>query len=195
MSQSTTRGIDRFVAEIEKYVELSDWYRRKIRQAYRTAKEAHRGQFRDGGDRYFDHPREVALMYVGICRTVGVAADPNGIIAALLHDVVEDCEDWTVQRVADEFNNTVAEDVDSLTNRKGETAEDLQDRIESASPHAKLIKLADRLHNLSTLNECSVEKRRRKVQETEDVFLGIAESVDPAIGTLFRARLAEVAIT
>lgn len=188
------RGIDRFVEEVEKHISLTDWYRRKIRQAYRTAKEAHRGQFRDGGDRYFDHPREVALMYVGICRTVGASPDPNGVIAALLHDVVEDCEQWTVQRVADEFNNTVAEDVDSLTNRDDETAEDLQRRIENASPHAKLIKLADRLHNLSTLNECSVEKRRKKVRETEDVFFGIAESVDPVIVELFREHIAEVAI-
>lgn len=185
-------GIDVFMAEMSEHVSLTPWYTRKIRQAYRLAKELHRGQLRDGGERYFNHPREVARQYVQFCTILGFPVEANGIIAALLHDVVEDCVDIEIEDIVSFFNFTVAGYVDALTNRDGESKEDLHDRIANAPFTAKLIKIADRVHNVSTLNECRPAKRRKKILETEEIFVEIAYELGPKIGTILVDHMNQV---
>ena len=77
---------------------------RLIERAYNDAKEAFRGIQRESGERYFEHIRAVALIVVDYLRV----RDADLIVAALLHDIVEDRDDWTIARVQDEYGERVA---------------------------------------------------------------------------------------
>jgi (p)ppGpp synthase/HD superfamily hydrolase len=121
-----------------------------VERALRAAVDAHAGQVRKG-DRvpYFVHPAHVALL---LARW---GLDDEHIQAGLLHDVVEDCDSWTVERVEQEFGPLVAHLVDELTEDKARTwSERKLSAIENAaslSGGAALVKAADKLHNLETL--------------------------------------------
>jgi GTP pyrophosphokinase len=109
--------------------------------------------------------------------------DANIIAAALLHDIVEDIQNWSQDRVTTEFNQAVGELVwwvskPSLTLFKGdkEARNRMYHQNLTRAPRAALlIKLADRLHNLLTMWGCDEEKQRRKVVETQDFYLPLAE--------------------
>jgi (p)ppGpp synthase/HD superfamily hydrolase len=85
---------------------------RLIERAYNDAKEAFRGVNREGGERYFEHIRAVALIVIDHLRV----RDADVIVAALLHDIVEDRDDWTVDRVQDAYGERVALLVEYLSN-------------------------------------------------------------------------------
>lgn len=121
-----------------------------VERALRAALDAHAGQTRKGSSiPYATHPVHVAM----ILARVG-AAEPV-LQAALLHDVVEDCDDWTPERVEFEFGPQVAAIVAQLTEDKGRTWEERKqaavDHVPHMSGEAVLVKAADKLHNLSTL--------------------------------------------
>ena len=148
-----------------------------IEQAYNTAKEAFREEGREGGQRYFEHLRAVALILIDYFRIT----DHELIIAAILHDIVEDRPDWTVERVQLMFGQRVACLVDYMSKPpKSEyldkTARDAayHGRFEQAPREFFLIKLPDRLHNLITLAACPLEKRARKIEETRSHYLRYA---------------------
>lgn len=149
-----------------------------IERAYNTAKDAFREVKREGGERYFEHLRAVTLILIDHLRV----KDYELIIAALLHDIVEDIPSWTVERVREEFGERVALLVQYLT-KPGEkeypTKEEQEyvyhRRFHTAPRDFFLIKLADRLHNLLTLAVCSVEKQKRKIEETRRYYLPHAE--------------------
>ena len=92
-------------------------YSRGIEKALRVAFDAHDGQFRKGAGEvpYVTHPIHACLMLARL------GADKETIQAAILHDVVEDCEDWTTERVAAEFGERVAGIVADLTEDKSGT--------------------------------------------------------------------------
>ncbi len=121
-----------------------------IEQAIRTSLEAHGGQTRKGSDLpYVSHPIHVAFSLVRLgCHT-------QMIQAGLLHDVVEDCEDWTLDRVRLEFDENVAQWVGELTEPKGldweARKQNAVERVGSMSNEAATIKAADKLHNLASL--------------------------------------------
>jgi GTP pyrophosphokinase len=146
----------------------SDYRYKLIEKAYNYAKDAFRGTPREDGERYFEHVRAVTLIVIDYLRIT----DYKIIIAALLHDNVEDIPSWTIKRIAEEFGEEVACLVDYLTKPKKEYPTKEQQerayhfRFHSAPREFFLIKLADRLHNVLTLGGCSLEKRRRKVEET-----------------------------
>ncbi len=152
---------------------------RLIERAYDTAKDAFRDEKREGGDRYFEHLRAVALIVMRYMRV----KDANVIAAALLHDIVEDIEHWSQERLALEFNQEVGELVwwvskPALVHFKGD--KEARNRayhtnMTRADRKALIIKLADRLHNLLTLWNCDQEKQRRKVEETQHFYLPLAE--------------------
>jgi GTP diphosphokinase / guanosine-3',5'-bis(diphosphate) 3'-diphosphatase len=119
----------------------------RVQAALALATAAHDGQFRlYDGDPYITHPVAVAEM------VAADGGDENEVIAALLHDVVEDT-DVTLAEVHAHFGDDVASLVDALTKRKPEGEEhfDYIDRVIAAGPRARRIKQADTLHNGSTL--------------------------------------------
>lgn len=146
-----------------------------IEKAYDDAKGAFRGKHRESGERYFEHLRGVTLiliLYLGI-------RDHRLIIAALLHDIVEDCPDWPTERVVKEYGEEIALLVQWLTKpslefcggNKEKVDEIYHERFEFASREFFILKLSDRLHNLITLWGCSKEKRTRKIIETHVHYL------------------------
>jgi len=187
-------GIAQFLEDVSGRMPLSEWFERQIVKAYRFSKEGHRGQLRDGGERYFNHPKEVALRYLHICATHDYAPEANGVIAALLHDLVEDVDDIYIDDIEATFNRTVAAYVDSLTNKPGETDEQFIGRLQNAANTALLIKIADRDHNLDTLDECEPEKRRKKIEETERLVIPIVDAFDDRLANLLKERMAAVTI-
>ncbi len=149
-----------------------------IDRAYNTAKDAFRGIYREDGERYFEHLRAVALILIDYLRV----RDHNLIVAALLHDIVEDINTWSIERVGLEFGGEAALLVEWLTKPKesvgfSKKESDLvyHKRFALAPREFFLIKLPDRLHNLITLWACSTEKMLRKIEETKRYYLPYAE--------------------
>ena len=132
-----------------------------VMMAYRFAKYGHRGQQRDGGGRYFDHPREASLTLL----RQGVL-DHEIIISTLLHDVMEDTFILTWQDLEYIFGKPVCATVKLVTKEPSLSKDEYFSRLAAGTPEAWLVKLADRLHNLSTLDSCPREKQIKKVRET-----------------------------
>lgn len=122
-----------------------------VERALRMAQEAHAGQTRkgDGSVPYIVHPIHAALILAR------VGADETAILAGILHDVVEDCEGWTLERVASEFGEDVSKVVAEVTEDKSQDwptrKQTAIDHVPQMSNQGALVKAADKLHNLSTL--------------------------------------------
>ncbi|MFM6979569.1 MAG: RelA/SpoT family protein [Methylophilaceae bacterium] len=149
----------------------------KIWAAYRFSEQAHEGQMRKSGEPYISHPVAVA------CQLADLHLDVPTIIAALLHDVVEDTK-ITKQHVAEQFGNQVAELVDGLSKLEKiefqsateAQAENFRKMLLAMSQDVRviLVKLADRLHNMQTLDVMKPDKRRRIAKETLEIYAPIA---------------------
>lgn len=146
-----------------------------VERAYNTAKEAFRGVVRDGGERYFEHLRHTAIILIEV---VG-ERDPETLAASLLHDVVEDIDGWTFDRVYDEFGFGVAVTVLWVTKPKVNDPE-YPARFAEAPAKAVRVKLADCLHNTRTLGACVPSKRARKLAETRKYYQPLATR-EPAL--------------
>lgn len=155
----------------------------KIEEAFLFAKEAHKHQTRKSGEPYIIHPVAVATL---VCKAGG---DDASILAALLHDTVEDT-DVTLEDIERLFGKEVADLVDGLTKitqSKFRNAENLNDKIESlrkwlevlqSDIRVAVIKIYDRLHNMSTLSgHSNKEKQRRIAQETLEIYIKVAEKL------------------
>lgn len=159
-----------------------------IMLAYKFSKYGHRGQVRDGGGRYFDHPKAVALILID---ELGYY-DSEMIIAALLHDVVEDTYLFDFEDIETIFGSRVENIVCLLTKDKDPAFKEAKRQYLSAIAQAedaavRIIKLADRLHNLRTLECCDEEKRARIVEETVEFYLPIAECANVYLACKIRA--------
>lgn len=156
---------------------LSDAEIEKIYQAYLVANTAHTGQKRSTGEAYITHPVAVA----GILADMRM--DPQSIMAALLHDVIEDTG-VDKQSLADQFGEEVAELVDGVSkltqiefsSRAEAQAENFRKMLLAMARDIRviLVKLSDRLHNMRTLDTLTPEKRRRISRETLEIFAPIA---------------------
>ncbi len=145
--------------------------------AYRFSAAAHEGQIRRSGEPYVIHPVSVA----GILAELHL--DPPTLIAALLHDVVEDTG-VTKQEISEQFGKQVAELVDGLSkldkiefqSATQAQAENFRKMLLAMSQDVRviLVKLADRLHNMSTLDVMKPEKQKRIARETLDIYAPIA---------------------
>jgi len=145
--------------------------------AYRFSAAAHEGQMRKSGEPYISHPVAVA----GVLASLHM--DMPTIIAALLHDVVEDTG-ITKQDVSDQFGKQVAELVDGLSkldkiefqSATQAQAENFRKMLLAMSQDVRviLVKLADRLHNMQTLEVMKPEKQRRIARETLEIYAPIA---------------------
>jgi (p)ppGpp synthase/HD superfamily hydrolase len=165
--ETTAPGYDLFFAPLEVELELGDV--EKIKFAYVASKYGHGGQQRDGGGRYFDHPKAAAWIYI---HELG-GRDPRVIVDTLMHDMSEDTRLLSPYRIAVNFGREVALDIRALTKLpKGkETTEQYLRRIIDRGPWAILAKLLDRLHNLRTRYDCLPDKIVAVVQETKDFHL------------------------
>ena len=146
-------------------------------RAYKYSDVAHAGQVRHSGEPYVSHCVEVARILADL------QLDTTTVACGLLHDIVEDT-DITVEDVAREFGPEVAQIVDGLTkianlpmsSREERQVENYRKLLLSIAKDARviLIKLADRLHNMRTLDWLAPEKRRRIAQETRDLYAPLA---------------------
>ena len=149
-----------------------------IEKAYKVASEAHRNQHRKSGEPYIIHPLCVAIILADL------ELDKETIAAGLLHDVVEDTE-LTNEDIRREFGEEVELLVDGVT-KLGQIGYNV-DKVEVQAENLRkmflamakdirviLIKLADRLHNLRTLQFMRPEKQREKARETMDIYSPIA---------------------
>jgi GTP diphosphokinase / guanosine-3',5'-bis(diphosphate) 3'-diphosphatase len=149
----------------------------RLADAYRFSESAHAGQKRQSGDPYISHPLAVAEILAGW------RLDGQALMAALLHDVMEDTA-VTKAEISDTFGKPVAELVDGLSKLdkiEFQSAEDAQAEnfrkmllAMARDVRVILIKLADRLHNMRTLEAVPPAKRRRVARETMEIYAPIA---------------------
>ena len=149
----------------------------KIERAYQMAKRAHEGTLRRSGEPYIVHPVSAAIILVEL------GMDTDSIVAALLHDVVEDT-DVTLEEIRKEFGKDVALLVDGVTklgripfsSREHQQAENVRKMLLAMAQDVRviIIKLADRLHNARTFESLPDEKRRIKALETMEVYAPLA---------------------
>jgi GTP diphosphokinase / guanosine-3',5'-bis(diphosphate) 3'-diphosphatase len=149
----------------------------QVWEAYRYSAAAHEGQIRRSGEPYITHPVSVA------CILAELHLDTPTLLAALLHDVVEDTG-ITKQEISDKFGKQVAELVDGLSkldkiefqSAMQAQAENFRKMLLAMSQDVRviLVKLADRLHNMQTLDVMVPEKRKRIARETLDIYAPIA---------------------
>ena len=168
---------DHFDEFIEQVRQNSYYDSEKIEKAYNIAREAHKNQFRRSGEPYIMHPVAVAMILFKI------GMDNECIIAALLHDVVEDTS-CSLDYIKREFGDEVALLVDGVTKltqvplstREEVQAENVRKMFIAMNQDVRvvIIKLADRLHNMRTLQHMPPHKQREKSLETLEIYAPIA---------------------
>jgi len=143
----------------------------RVYDAYMFAKYAHKQQYRTGGGRYFEHPRAVAEI---IINELGIVNDWKVVSQALLHDVLEDTWLLTPKLAEKTFGKDISHGLSLLTrgeeHSNAEFAAYVGAIAESGLWRVILVKLCDRLHNLRTMNEFSIERQKRYIRETEEHF-------------------------
>lgn len=163
---------------ISELVKINPKYDTKeIRKAFEIAKKLHKNQFRKSGEPYIVHPIEVSKILAGF------GMDNETIVSGLLHDVVEDTEYTREQLIAD-FNEDIALLVDGVTklgNIKYDTKEKMQAEnfrkmflAMSKDIRVLVVKLADRLHNMRTLEYMPTNKIEEKALETLEIYAPLA---------------------
>ena len=186
MNSEEINIIDEEKAINKAFAELLDIYlasqhRKKVElitKAFNFARQAHKGVRRHSGEPYIMHPLEVATI---VCKEIGLGS--TSICAALLHDVVEDT-DYTVEDIRNLFGDRIAEIVNGLTKISGgvfgahasEQAENFKKLLLTMSEDIRviLIKIADRLHNMRTLEFMPVNKQYKIAGETLYIYAPIA---------------------
>ena len=168
------QGVEELLAVLSRRMGNEDINR--IKEAYLFAKEAHKEQRRKSGEPYVMHPLAVARI---VAEELGLGAEP--IIAAFLHDVVEDTE-YTIDDIKAKFGEDVAFLVNVVTKRK-KSRYDASKQIDNYKQmldslqydiRALLIKLADRLHNMRTLNSMRPDKQMKIAGETDYFYAPLA---------------------
>ena len=143
-----------------------------VKDAFLLAKEAHKTQSRDSGLPYILHPLAVALITVEEMRQKNAAI----VAAALLHDVVEDNKDYTIEDIRNRFGNDVAFLVSAVTKPNKKQADNYKHLLGSVKKDIRvlLLKLSDRLHNMRTLSGLRPQKQWKIASETQFFFAPLA---------------------
>ncbi|HEX6498248.1 MAG TPA: RelA/SpoT family protein [Micromonosporaceae bacterium] len=176
---------------------------RELQRAYDVAARWHSGQYRKSGDPYITHPLAVATILANL------GMDTTTLVAALLHDTIEDT-DYTLDQMRADFGEEVALLVDGVTKldrvKLGDAAkaETIRKMVVAMAkdPRVLVIKLADRLHNMRTLTFLPRAKQEQKARETLEILAPLAhrlgmntikwELEDLAFGTLFPKKFEEI---
>ena len=170
---------ENIIQQLEEAIVASDklYDMDRIRDAIDLAVEAHDGQMRQSGEEYVCHPLHVALILVEI------GMDSDAVVAALLHDVVEDT-DIELAEISRRFGSDVAGLVDGVTKitkmnfstREEQQAENVRKMLLAMAKDVRvmIIKLADRLHNMRTSDGWAPQKQRDKARETLDIYAPLA---------------------
>ena len=168
-------ALDRLTGQLSTY--LSTDQVNAVRRSYYYAEQAHDGQLRSSGEHYVTHPLAVATILADM------HMDHQSLMAAMLHDVIEDTG-IPKEAIVAQFGDSVAELVDGVTKltqmkfgTKAEAqAENFQKMAMAMARDIRviLVKLADRLHNMRTLGALNPEKRRRIAKETLEIYAPIA---------------------
>ncbi len=166
---------DTLISRVTAYYPDADFV--MLRKAFNYATKAHEGQKRRSGEDYIIHPINVAATLVKL------RLDLDSIIAGLLHDVVEDCGVEPTE-IQDEFNPAVAQIVVGLTKiskikfktKEESQAENFRKMVVAMAKDIRVIivKLADRMHNMRTLQYVSEEKQKKIAKETLDIYVPLA---------------------
>ena len=166
---------DELCRRVESYYPDADFA--LLRKAYNFAEKAHEGQKRSSGEDYIIHPLNVAGTLIKL------RLDMDSIIAGLLHDVVEDC-DVTPEEIEKEFSTSIAQIVVGLTKiskikfktKEESQAENFRKMVVAMAKDLRVIivKLADRMHNMRTLQYVSDEKQRKIANETLEIYVPLA---------------------
>lgn len=151
-----------------------------IKQAYMYAKHLHEGQYRQSGEEYITHPLNVSYILASM------HADADTICAGLLHDTLEDTK-ITKEDIEKNFNSAVAQLVDGVTklakmnfsSKQAQNNANTRKIITSITKDVRIIiiKLADRLHNMRTLEYKSEFKQKENALETMDIFVPLAYAI------------------
>lgn len=167
--------IEKLLSKIKEYYPSADT--EMVKKAYDLSESSHEGQLRNSGEKYFIHPFNVALILTDL------NMDDKTIAAALLHDVLEDT-DVTYEALEAEFGEEVANLVDGVTKLKKlqyktkqeNQAENLRKMVLAMANDIRviIIKLADRLHNMRTLEYMSEAKKKEKAIETLEIYAPLA---------------------
>ncbi|MDZ7345929.1 MAG: bifunctional (p)ppGpp synthetase/guanosine-3',5'-bis(diphosphate) 3'-pyrophosphohydrolase [candidate division KSB1 bacterium] len=175
LAQSYGETVEGLLLRMARYQNSADI--ELVRRAFELSYEAHKGQRRNSGEPYFEHPLEVAKILVGL------KMDYQTVIGGILHDTVEDTY-VTLDMIRKEFGEQVARLVDGvtkisnlkLTGFQRQQAENFKKMLMSMVHDIRviLIKFADRLHNMRTLEYLAEEKRRRIALETQQVYAPLA---------------------
>ena len=212
--------LDDLLAQTQQYLAPDD--QQRIRRAYELAKKAHGGVTRRSGEPYIQHPLEVAQLLAGM------RIDADGIIAALLHDVVEDTS-YSLEDLQEQFGHSVASIVDGVTkfdavthrpshedkemgddgidgkSGKGSQGPQVHHEAMKASvspadkqrqkmetvrkmllamaedPRVVVLKLADRLHNMRTMDAMTTAQQQSKSRETREIYVPLARRLGMAL--------------
>jgi GTP diphosphokinase / guanosine-3',5'-bis(diphosphate) 3'-diphosphatase len=203
LSEHRRAELERLLADVGEY--NPDLDRGLLERAFRFAIEAHEGQQRRSGEAFIDHPVGVAAILTEL------HADDATLAAALLHDVVEDTP-ASAEDVRSEFGDEIAQLVEGVTkltrihfqSREHAQAENYRKMIVAMAqdPRVILIKLADRLHNMRTIEYLGKQKQLQKARETLEVYAPLAHRLgihtvkwqleDLAFATLHPRKYAEI---
>jgi RelA/SpoT family (p)ppGpp synthetase len=175
---------DKYQAKLKRLLDicernLKNFDRELIRKAFWFSFNAHKNHIRASGEPYFNHPYEVAMIVAN-----EIPLDDISIVSALLHDIAEETE-FTIDDIREEFGEKIAQIVDGLTKIKGifesenyalTKAENYRKLFLALSSDIRviLVKFADRLHNMRTLEYLDEKKKRRIAQETLEIYAPLA---------------------
>lgn len=166
------------------YTALSDNDKKLIRKAFEVALDGHKHQRRKSGEAYIFHPLAVAKI---VAQEIGL--DATSIAAALLHDVVEDSPDYEIEDIEKQFGPTIAKIVDGLTKISSLSKEKDMDVSLQAENFRKMlltlnddvrviiIKIADRLHNMQTMDSMRADKQIKIASETLYIYAPLAHRI------------------
>lgn len=167
--------IENLLSKIQEYYPQADMD--LIIKAYNFAETCHQGQYRNSGEKYFTHPYNVAMILTEL------NMDDRTIAAALLHDVIEDTE-VKYETLVEMFGEEVANLVEGVTklkklkfkSKQESQAENLRKMVLAMAKDIRvvIIKLADRLHNMRTLEYMSEAKKKEKALETLEIYAPLA---------------------